>query len=991
MCLASAEAASTSTPSLGDTSRWLTFKDPKNPVQHEFGVDLLTPLETPEHLGPFLRAQFDGWQPHQKPSEELNEDLSKCRNRDYYMRGCVDKMRNDIPCFLEEPKCYGQSMFAKVFKYWYFSGVRSCDNSTCQARKKALDRSAPKCGWAAFRDVMLTCIACWQPSGEVIPIDMTLPTVDENIQLPVVFCIDVRGMIDLWFWTTRLVSGPIAQLVQEFGMKGAFGDGIYRLWQELKSDQSLRATKSSRKFHERGFCVNRLWNVSFQSRHGIADIPHIVEKALESSVSKSESRHTDCTEESCLVANENSTLVKQAHKCPSGLCSDELNFSPLILNKAFSHGTHTSPSKVHPFEYTAWRIPESGQDPSSLCTPSDDYVAISHVWSDGTGVGMKSGAGTVNACLFEYFSEIAKRDEVACNGVWWDAISIPTERHAKAIAMDSMLENYENAKVTVVHDQDLVEFEWKDDGSPAVAMVLSSWFTRGWTAAELWASRGHPVKVLFKNPNDSTGQRPLIKDLDMDVLAGDLSRWFDPETDGHRSPYNNRALAPTDTLPGLVHMIATDILALFRWTDDQKIPDLQALLRMLQTRTTSWARDRSLIAALMCLPRNATDSTTTGPQMTQRILANFGKLRTTEIVNHRVPMSSDGPWDWAPQSIFELGQWSLSNDPMGDWSYIYEDGSINCEFLAYEVLQEDVITEYRQHPALAARISVALSRRQNCLLLTTRRIQQEDTYILFQPVSISSWKIMGRWIGCVSLKTALGTSRRHLQVWNTYPDGRDVVGKSPPKYVLGKSRSSTGKSLPTLSFESTFLGLEALSRNQTASVPKTSWCLSTSKLEEPSTLLPQPVYIYKLSTGSVPNVGRTGPTHPCGMAMFDTTKSDNWIRSSFLLGLIDTLNVDEAIGCPKGHDGCDGIVTITWSFPCSESDYYACWDVVPRVCTSVFHVTFNIDTIGRNFDMTIGTNTFNDDIKGHLVQNPTWGTFLQTCELCGKCDTCVKR
>ncbi|KAI1632232.1 hypothetical protein F4809DRAFT_656676 [Biscogniauxia mediterranea] len=966
MCFLSSEIASATSSSPG-TSPKLTFKDPVDPGQNDFGVDLLTPLETPEYLGPFLRAQFDGWRPHQRPPEILNEDLSGCRNGDYFMRGCVPQMRKDIPCFLEEPKCYGQAMFAKVFKYWYFSGVRSCDNLTCEARKKALDRAAPRCAWATFRDIVLTCIACWQPWGEVIPFDVIIPTEDAHIQLPAVFCIDVRGIIDLWFWTTRLLSGPTVQLLQEIGMKGWYDDKLYRLWQGFTSDHNLRATESSRKFYEHGFCVNRLWNVSFQSRHGIADIPYIVQKALESSAPKSERRHADCTEESCLIAHENSTLAKQAHKCPSGLCSNELTFSPSILNKAFSHSTHTSSSKPYPFEITAWRIPESGQEPSSLCTPSDDYVAISHVWSDGTGVGMKSGAGVVNACLFEYFSEIAKQNGISCNGIWWDAISIPTERHARAIAMDSMLENYENAKVTIVHDQDLVEFEWKDDGSPAVAMVLSSWFTRGWTAAELWASRGHPVKVLFKDPNDSTGQRPLIKDLDMDVLAGDLSRWVDPETEGYRCPYNNRALDPTDTLPGLAHMIATDILALFRWTEEQKIPDLQALLRMLQTRTTSWARDRTLIAALMCLPRDAIDSTTTGPQMTQRILANFGSMRTTEIVNHRVPMSSDGPWDWAPQSIFKLGQWSLSDDPMGDRSYIYEDGSIKCEFLGYEVLPEDVITEYRHHPALAARISVALSKRQNCLLLTTRRIQQEDT----------SWAVMVRWIGCISLKHPLGTSRH-------------ILGKSPPTYVLGKGKSSIGKPLPTMSFESTFMALEALNWNKAASVPKTSWCLSMSRPEEPSTWIPQPVYIYNPSTDLMPNIGRTGPTHPSGTIVFDTIRPDNWIQSYFLSGLIIGVNVKEAVSCPKSHDGCDGIVTITWSFPCSERDYYTCWDVVPRVYTSLFHVTRHFDAVRSNIDMIIGSSTFDDDIKAHLFHNESGGTYLQTCKLCGKCDQCVR-
>ncbi|GAP83672.1 hypothetical protein SAMD00023353_0500600 [Rosellinia necatrix] len=990
MCLGTGEFVLITTSPLRDKSPEFTFKDPSDSGQPDFGVSLLTPLETPGHLGPFLRAQFDGWKPDREPTEALVEDLNRCRNGEYYMRGCVTQRRRDIPCFPEEPQCYGQSTFANAFKYWYFSGVRSCDNLTCKARKEALERSAPECRWAPFRDIVLTCIACWRPAYEVLPFDMMLPKEDDTVHPSGAFCIDVRGMVNLWLWATRLISGPVSQLVQELVMKGNSDDAFFRLWQTFKPDHNLRATESSRKFHERGFCVNRLWNVSFQSRRGIADIPYIVEKALESSAFKSGSKHMDCTEESCLIAHENSTLVKQAHKCPSGSCSDEVAFPPVVLNKAFDLGARTSPLGAHPFEITAWRIPGPGQKPSSLCTPCDDYVAISHVWSDGTGVGMKSGAGIVNACLFEYFSDIAKRDEVSCNGVWWDAISIPTERHARAIAMDSMLENYENAKVTVVHDQDLLEFEWKEDGSPAVAMVLSSWFTRGWTAAELWASRGHPVKVLFKDPNDPTGQRPLIKDLDMDILAGDLSRWFDPETEGHQSPYNNRALAPTDTLPELAHMIATDILALFRWTEHQTIPDLQALLRMLQTRVTSWARDRTLIAALLCLPRDAIDSTTTTPQMTQKILANFGSLRTTEIINHRVPMSSDGPWDWAPQSIFELGQWSLSNDPMGGWSYIQENGSIKCEFLAYEVLQEDVITEYRHHPALAARISVALSKRRSCLLLTTRRIQQEDTYILFQPVSVTAWMVIGRWIGCVSLKTQLGASRRHLQVWNKDSNGRDIIGLSPPTYVLGKSRSSIGKSLPVMNFESAFSALEALRRNTSAVIPKT-WCLSTSNLEEPLISPPQPVYIYGPSAGLILNIGRTGPTHPSGTVVFDTKGHVNWIQLSFFSGLIDSLNLDEMVACPKDHDGCNGVATITWSLPCSEGDYYACWAVVPLVYTYVFHVTTEIHAAGGNYDMAIGSNTFNDDIKAHLIRNEAPGTYLQTCNPCGKCTSCLKK
>ncbi|KAK4495828.1 hypothetical protein PRZ48_013096 [Zasmidium cellare] len=150
-------------------------------------------------------------------------------------------------------------------------------------------------------------------------------------------------------------------------------------------------------------------------------------------------------------------------------------------------------------------------------------MAVSHVWSDGTGVGRKS-PGTVNTCLFAFFAELAA--QLDCTGIWWDTISLPTDQVARREAMSTMLWNYEYASVTVVHDEELTELEYKDDGSPAVALLLSPWFTRGWTAAELFASRGHPVKVLFKNP-DPSGPPLVLKDLDTDILAFDTWSVFD--------------------------------------------------------------------------------------------------------------------------------------------------------------------------------------------------------------------------------------------------------------------------------------------------------------------------------------------------------------------------------------------------------------------------------------------------------------------------------
>ena len=94
-----------------------------------------------------------------------------------------------------------------------------------------------------------------------------------------------------------------------------------------------------------------------------------------------------------------------------------------------------------------------------------------------------------------------------------------------------MLENYSRAKYVVVQDPDLVNMPSIDSETTAVALVLSTWLTRGWTAAELNATmegtrkvkgtrmrflkRTPPMKVVFKNPENP--MQPIMKDLDRDI------------------------------------------------------------------------------------------------------------------------------------------------------------------------------------------------------------------------------------------------------------------------------------------------------------------------------------------------------------------------------------------------------------------------------------------------------------------------------------------
>ncbi|KAJ2994718.1 hypothetical protein NUW58_g1476 [Xylaria curta] len=626
---------------------------------------------------------------------------------------------------------------------------------------------------------------------------------------------DILGMFDVWIWATRLAFGPMDGMMEELEMHRPID--FNQLWQGLNPGHSLRAVESSRRLNEYGMCLNRLWNVSLQSPNGVADISHVVDTALGAPLLGIKGKHSECTEEHCLYSHENSTLVKQAHKCPSGKCTDEITFPPEKLNHAFENVNTSSNSLI--WYNTAWRVQTGGERDRSrplrkiipsiqlgeklaLCNLDTSYMAISHVWSDGTGVGMKS-PGLVNTCLYEYFRKISQREECACDGIWWDSISIPTERKARAAAINSMLENYQRAKVTLVHDQDLVNFEWRDDGSPAVALVLSSWFTRGWTAAELWASRNHPVKVVFKDPSSN---EPLIKDLYDDILGGDLSGWlFDGGGHPGGSPsFKARVLDPSGNIPTLGHLIATDILALL-WRPGA--------------------------------PNTTAEDNVVGERSNDYLWSDVFTPERNGSINIGIPIVSIGPWDWCPQSIFDFAQSFVSNAASGDYCEVQRDGRLRGDFLVYEVLYNDVISAYRPHPALAARVSVALSARNKCLLLTTATIQQQQTYILFQPMYLNDQTITGRWVGSVSLKSPLGESRRNFH--------SGEVGYGELGVEFGNDMSEIGMPLPIISFESIVLARVGFSRSRPRS--KASWLLSEHLKGGSLRFLPQTIYLYSHS------------------------------------------------------------------------------------------------------------------------------------------------
>ena len=377
---------------------------------------------------------------------------------------------------------------------------------------------------------------------------------------------------------------------------------------------SKAVEEASSKISMLGLCQQRVWEVVRQSPDGVLELVPLM-GVLEHLPQLRHDRlqwrngeeyyecHKSCTAAFCELAAVNFTSVTQLHKCSNlNNCSPTTDkmFNQSLLVQALKDKTMT----------TAWTL-----DGRSLGAQGKSYLAVSHVWSDGTGTGAWK-AGRVNKCLWDFFRE--KASSLGCDGVWWDTVCIPQEKTARSIALNNMHHNYTAAEYTLVHDLYLAGIEWKDDGSPCIALVLSPWFTRGWTALELLLSKR--VIVLFKQ-----GDGYILKDLDQEVLAQ------------HRFLHSH------------AHWIAT--VAVMRLRPSESISDgALETLSVLKARYTSWSRDQSIIAGLMC---GLTDHAALSEQeITKRILLN--KNLHHNCLLHGLPTMSDPLFSWCPPRFIDI-------------------------------------------------------------------------------------------------------------------------------------------------------------------------------------------------------------------------------------------------------------------------------------------------------------------------------------------------
>jgi len=599
--------------------------------------------------------------------------------------------------------------------------IRQCNSSACSHQRMAMESTAPGCEWRRFRQWAIAVIACQASFTHEQKLTMAhthLVTAvslchwlligykhDERpIQDVIVgthsYRVDLAGVCEVIYWMLTIQAtigvGNVAE--GKWGPK-FLPDAVFL-------PAISRAQNRARKL---GICQYRLQKLTEVAERKEVDLHGFMEAARHYPLLShchirpgeagydADHYHGECTPEYCRPNKADTTKKAQVHKCPPG---DRAGC------RIVQYLVDDLESSIRTTGVSSWSI--YNRRPA---TPRDPYVAISHVWIDGTGIGngpdpkKKENMGLVHCCLDAYFRRITAR--LNCTGFWWDTISLPTDDKVRKQEIDTMHYKYRSATHTVVHDNYLVNMEWADDGSPCIALVLSSWFTRGWTALELHESKS--VKVLYKGPDP---QNPLIKDLDDDILAKDPR-------------YSTRA-----------YWLASSIIRRLR----RPVEDTRDLLTILRPRETCKREDRTTIAGLLanlkpddcpeCLePR--TEKTIArikkhiDRHTTRRVLTTLGKVGIASMMHGKASMCESGPFCWAPEEVHEmpvdsagdlqpgvLGDGLISVDQdgraRGDWDY----RGLSPEDAASNVVPINGLDE-----RTAARIRESLQNWQSCIIL----------------------------------------------------------------------------------------------------------------------------------------------------------------------------------------------------------------------------------------------------------------------------------
>ncbi|ORY59284.1 uncharacterized protein BCR38DRAFT_527229 [Pseudomassariella vexata] len=161
-----------------------------------------------------------------------------------------------------------------------------------------------------------------------------------------------------------------------------------------------------------------------------------------------------------------------------------------------------------------------------------DFVAISHVWSDGWGNEDKNELYTCQLQFIQRQIQRAIGPETSDVPFWMDTLIVPVgpsvKQHLKRKAIRQIFEVFEKSKYTIVLDNGLKAMNRGKPDNPAEAAmrILSSvWMRRLWTLQEAYLSR--QILIPFEEGEKNTNNLVAL-----DALEGELRRVTEGPTSG---------------------------------------------------------------------------------------------------------------------------------------------------------------------------------------------------------------------------------------------------------------------------------------------------------------------------------------------------------------------------------------------------------------------------------------------------------------------------
>jgi ankyrin repeat protein len=457
-----------------------------------------------------------------------------------------------------------------------------------------------------------------------------------------------------------------------------------------------------------GLCPNRVWSIAYNLEQWQKKLPRLIpsaERGKKQMKIVGHAGHKHCTLDLCEYSRLDFTSVKQRHeqrRCQDVPCGTFTELFPRALLEGAALADRP----------TAWRL----DGKALVASPEEEPVmAISHVWSDGTGAGGWA-VGEVNRCLYEFFRGIAGRFQ--CRGIWWDTICMPREKAARTRAINKIQSNYETARITLVHDCYIRRWEWVDAETACLAIIMSPWFSRGWTALELAKSR--KVKVVFKDS--------VIKDLDEDILP------------------RSRSAASA------AHRFASDAISRLRTGG---VPSINHLLTIMVPRFTSWPRDIATICGLLAEVDIAGHMRP--HEIYQKVLRKIGKVRHGHLFHRSATMQ--GNFSWCPTNLLDLPVAHSTSDELT----IQTNGQVAGEWIVIDLaaLPEQRFVFNSTHPLSDVRLKTALTNPGPYALLAEPWESRVSRAILVRRLSGGIYKYMG----VVSLQPALTPDDAGSQEW----------------------------------------------------------------------------------------------------------------------------------------------------------------------------------------------------------------------------------